>query len=40
MLTRRALAAAALAALSAATPARAQQRLDVVASFSILGDFV
>lgn len=40
MLTRRALAAAALAALFAAAPARAQQRLDVVASFSILGDFV
>jgi zinc/manganese transport system substrate-binding protein len=40
MLTRRALAAAALAALCAAAPARAQQRLDVVASFSILGDFV
>src|SRR2546421_10188709 len=40
MLTRRALAAAALAALFAAAPARAQQQLDVVASFSILGDFV
>jgi zinc/manganese transport system substrate-binding protein len=40
MLTRRALAAGALAALLAAAPARAQQRLDVVASFSILGDFV
>ncbi|HYZ43819.1 MAG TPA: metal ABC transporter substrate-binding protein [Xanthobacteraceae bacterium] len=39
MLTRRALAATALA-LFAAAPARAQQRLDVVASFSILGDFV
>ena len=40
MLTRRALAAGALAALLVAAPARAQQRLDVVASFSILGDFV
>ena len=40
MLTRRALAAGALAALLAAAPARAQQRLDVVATFSILGDFV
>ena len=40
MLTRRALAAAALAAFFAAAPAQAQQRLDVVASFSILGDFV
>jgi zinc/manganese transport system substrate-binding protein len=41
MLTRRALAAAALAAaFFAAAPARAQQRLDVVATFSILGDFV
>lgn len=40
MLTRRALASAALAVLFAAAPARAQQRLDVVASFSILGDFV
>jgi zinc/manganese transport system substrate-binding protein len=41
MLTRRqALAATALAALFAASPARAQQRLNVIASFSILGDFV
>src|SRR5262249_13895843 len=41
MLTRRqALAATALAALLAASPARAQQRLNVIASFSILGDFV
>jgi zinc/manganese transport system substrate-binding protein len=41
MLTRRqALAATALAALSVAAPARAQQRLNVIASFSILGDFV
>ncbi|HZD29707.1 MAG TPA: metal ABC transporter substrate-binding protein [Xanthobacteraceae bacterium] len=40
MLTRRALAAAALAAIFAAAPARAQQRLDVIATFSILGDFV
>ena len=40
MLTRRALAAAALAALFAAAPAQAQQRLDVVATFSILGDLV
>ena len=40
MLTRRALAAAAFAAIFAAAPAQAQQRLDVVATFSILGDFV
>src|SRR5215468_2506022 len=41
MLTRRqALAATALAALLAASPARAQQRLNVIASFSILADFV
>jgi zinc/manganese transport system substrate-binding protein len=40
MLTRRALAAAALIAIFAAAPARAQQRLDVIATFSILGDFV
>jgi zinc/manganese transport system substrate-binding protein len=40
MLTRLALAAGALAALLAVAPARAQQRLDVVATFSILGDFV
>src|SRR6516225_1114921 len=41
MLTRRqALAATALAALLAASPARAQQRLNVIASFSMLGDFV
>ena len=40
MLTRRALAAAALAAIFAAAPARARQRLDVIATFSILGDFV
>ena len=37
---RRLLAATALAALFVAAPARAQQRLNVVASFSILGDFV
>src|SRR5215510_576078 len=41
MLTRRrALAATALAALFVAAPARAQDRLKVIASFSILGDFV
>jgi zinc/manganese transport system substrate-binding protein len=41
MLTRRlTLAVAALAALSVAAPARAQDRLNVIASFSILGDFV
>src|SRR4029077_9590984 len=41
MLTRReALAATALAALFVAASARAQDRLNVVASFSILGDFV
>ena len=41
MLTRRqALAATALAALFAAPGARAQDRLNVIASFSILGDFV
>jgi len=41
MLTRRqALAATALAALFAAPSARAQDRLNVIASFSILGDFV
>jgi zinc/manganese transport system substrate-binding protein len=41
MLTRRqALAATALAALFAASPARAQDRLKVIASFSILGDLV
>src|SRR5215475_8949719 len=40
MLTRRALAAGALAALFGAPCARAQQRLNVIASFSILGDFV
>ncbi len=41
MLTRRqALAATALAAVFVASPARAQQRLNVIASFSILGDFV
>src|SRR5258708_23957172 len=40
MLTRRALAAAGPAAIFAAAPARAQQRLDVIATFSILGDFV
>jgi zinc/manganese transport system substrate-binding protein len=41
MLTRRqALAATALAALFAASGARAQDRLNVIASFSILGDFV
>ena len=41
MLTRRhALAATALAALFAAAPACAQDRLNVIASFSILGDFV
>src|SRR6201997_2302664 len=41
MLTRReALAATALAALFVAASARAQDRLPVVASFSILGDFV
>jgi len=41
MLTRRqALAATALAALFVAPGARAQDRLNVIASFSILGDFV
>jgi zinc/manganese transport system substrate-binding protein len=41
MLTRReALAATALAALFVAASARAQDRLNVIASFSILGDFV
>src|SRR5712692_1091464 len=41
MLTRRrALAATALAALFITAPARAQERLNVIASFSILGDFV
>jgi zinc/manganese transport system substrate-binding protein len=41
MLTRRrALAATALAALFVAAPARAQDHLKVIASFSILGDFV
>jgi zinc/manganese transport system substrate-binding protein len=41
MLTRRqAIAATAFAALSAAGPARAQNKLKVIASFSILGDFV
>ena len=41
MLTRRqVLAATALAALFAAPGARAQDRLNVIASFSILGDFV
>src|SRR5207253_9054017 len=41
MLTRReALAATALAALFVTAPARAQDRLNVIASFSILGDFV
>jgi zinc/manganese transport system substrate-binding protein len=41
MLTRRrALAATALAALFVAVPACAQDRLKVIASFSILGDFV
>lgn len=41
MLTRRrALAATALAALFVAAPARAQDPLKVIASFSILGDFV
>src|SRR5262249_1471574 len=41
MLTRRrALAATALAALFVAAPARAQDRLKVIASFSILGDLV
>ena len=41
MLTRReALAATALAALVVAASARAQDRLNVIASFSILGDFV
>jgi zinc/manganese transport system substrate-binding protein len=40
MLTRRALTAAALAALLVVPPALAQERLHVVASFSILGDFV
>src|SRR5262249_45054638 len=41
MLTRRqALAATALAALFVAPCARAQDRLNVIASFSILGDFV
>ncbi len=37
---RRLLAATAVAALFVAAPARAQERLHVVASFSILGDFV
>jgi len=41
MLTRRqALAATALAALFVTPGARAQDRLNVIASFSILGDFV
>lgn len=41
MLTRRqAIATAALAVLSSAGPASAQERLKVLASFSILGDFV
>jgi zinc/manganese transport system substrate-binding protein len=41
MLTRRqAIAATAFAALSAAGPASAQDKLKVIASFSILGDFV
>ena len=41
MLTRRqALAATALSALFVAPGARAQDRLNVIASFSILGDFV
>jgi zinc/manganese transport system substrate-binding protein len=40
MLTRRALTAAALAVLLVVPPALAQERLHVVASFSILGDFV
>src|ERR687888_95823 len=37
---RRLLAATILAALFVAAPARAQERLNVVATFSILGDFV
>jgi zinc/manganese transport system substrate-binding protein len=41
MLTRRqAIAATAFTALSAAGPARAQEKLKVIASFSILGDLV
>ena len=40
MTRRQALAATALAALFAAPGARAQDRLNVIASFSILGDFV
>ena len=40
MLTRRLLLAAALAVAATATPAAAQTKLPVVATFSILGDFV